>query len=421
MALEYEDGIVTMYPGPVDVHAHPRVFDPQTSHDISGQDGYEGKAGLPIYSEVALRSGIVLIGAMPNESYREIVPNAHDGEATRLIQFPISNYERARIMGHSIRTQSRINATYYLGVDPTEIFDDSVEQIDAQTILRNFALGGKDAKALKLFGNISTGGNNVPIQHFPQIVGMWHSLYPRKPIIMHLEDENVGTVLDDLYAQNYGRVPVHVAHVSSREELSSVIVAKERGQNVTCEVTPHHLFTLKNDGALIGGYGCMKPTLKSLEDVNFLWDNLSYIDIFASDCAPHKNSEKEASPPTFGVTNHSTWIPLLFGAVEAGKLSLEQMEACLVTNPRRIFNLPENDSSLAAFDLTVRFASAKEVEQFVAPNYQSNIFQHLERTGQMFRMIGRLIYASSGQSVVIYDQNMNTLIPDYKTSLTHLV
>ena len=39
----------------------------------------------------------------------------------------------------------------------------------------------------------------------------------------------------------YG-VPLHIAHVSRRSEIELIRAAKERGDAVTCEVTPHHLF-----------------------------------------------------------------------------------------------------------------------------------------------------------------------------------
>ena len=36
--------------------------------------------------------------------------------------------------------------------------------------------------------------------------------------------------------------PIHIAHISLREEVLLIKDAKERGIKVTCEVCPHHLF-----------------------------------------------------------------------------------------------------------------------------------------------------------------------------------
>ena len=44
-----------------------------------------------------------------------------------------------------------------------------------------------------------------------------------------------------LFAAIYDR-PIHIAHVSLKEEILLIKAAKEKGIKVTCEVTPHHLF-----------------------------------------------------------------------------------------------------------------------------------------------------------------------------------
>lgn len=417
MALTYENGIVTMEPGPMDMHGHPRALDPITDHDLSGNGDYEGKAGLPSYTETALLSGLVVVSAMPNEFFRVVDEMSQDG--TKLIQFPISNADRAFIMETSIRTQSRINMTYHFGLDPTDIIYGANEELNVRKLAKNFETGARNATALKVFGNISTGGNNVPLKHIPQIVQEWYEQYPSKPVIMHLEDDNVGAVLEQIYLDCGGKIPIHIAHISSKQELEAVILAKELGMNVSCEVTPHHLFATADDAELIGGFGCMKPSLKSPEDVKFLWDNMGYIDIIASDCAPHKLSDKLAMPPTFGVTNHTTMMPLLFGAVQEGRLSLEDLYAKLVINPRVRLGLPLEDKTQAIFDVRSGYDNAEEVERLLYPKYGENIFPRLERLGKSFRLLGHLVAVESGQSSAHMD-DQGILIPRFKTSLKHL-
>lgn len=417
VSLSFENGYVTMEPGPFDVHGHPRAFDPITDVDISGLNGYEGKAGIPAYSETALLSGIVAVSAMPNEFYRVLDDNQEDG--TNLVQFPISNPDRARMMELSIGTQSRINMSYHLGVDPNEIIFGLQEFVDFKKLGFNFTRGGNRATALKIFGNISTGGNNVPIKRIPEITREWHSRYPHKPVIMHLEDDNVGVVLEQMHTELGDDIPVHIAHVSSKQELEAVIEAKQRGMNVTCEATPHHLFANAEDAAELGGFGCMKPSLKPAEDVKFLWENIQHIDIFASDCAPHKTSDKEASPPAFGVTNHTLMMPLLFGAAEEGRLSLNDIYQRVVVNPRKRFNLPMSDGTHVIFDVRAGYQTAEEAESSIAPKYGQNIFPRLEREGSQFNLFGRLVSVSSGSSWAKAD-DLGLLIPRFRTSLTHL-
>lgn len=60
--------------------------------------------------------------------------------------------------------------------------------------------------------------------------------------------------------------------------------AKEKGIQVTCEVSPHHLFLTEDDADRIGAkrYG-VKPPLVTADDQKALWDNLDIIDCFATD------------------------------------------------------------------------------------------------------------------------------------------
>lgn len=419
--LRYEDGIVEMAPGVYDPHGHPRVFDPITNFAFFEQNGYEGKAGLPIYTETAIKAGIAVISAMPNEFFRRIDPLDKDGTGTEIVQFPIASLDRATLMEVSLATQSRMLASFHLGLDKKDVLTDEEEHIDYFKMRANFQFAGVRATALKLFGDFSTGGQNIPIKHFPDIVSMWHGYWPEKPIIMHLENENVRNALEELSNTEEGMVaPIHIAHVSSREELEAVIWAKERGMNVTCEVTPHHLFTNATDGEQIGGYGCMKPTLKSADDVQFLWDNMRHIDIIASDCAPHRLSDKEAKDPTFGVTNHTVMMPLLLGAVDEGRITLEDLYQRTVVMPRIRFGLPEEDGTHSVFDMNRTFISAQQVEAEISPGYGHNIFPKLEEMGKSFHLLGNVVSVKSGRSSVKRRKN-GSLKTDFKTSLEHFI
>lgn len=53
---------------------------------------------------------------------------------------------------------------------------------------------------------------------------------------------------------------------------------------VTCEVAPHHLFLTEDDADRIGrSWIKVKPAIVTKEDQNALWDNMDYIDCFATD------------------------------------------------------------------------------------------------------------------------------------------
>lgn len=86
-----------------------------------------------------------------------------------------------------------------------------------------------------------------------------------------------------------------LCHYSTGEGLQQILLAKQRGVRVTCEVTPHHLFfdtsmlTDENRKALQ-----MNPPLRGREDRLALIDGLreGHIDYIATDHAPHTLEEK---------------------------------------------------------------------------------------------------------------------------------
>jgi len=60
---------------------------------------------------------------------------------------------------------------------------------------------------------------------------------------------------------------------------------------VTCEVCPHHLFLCHDDTIGTGaGWSEVRPRLCSRDDQDALWDNLDYIDCFATDHGKYNSS-----------------------------------------------------------------------------------------------------------------------------------
>lgn len=57
-----------------------------------------------------------------------------------------------------------------------------------------------------------------------------------------------------------------------------------QGLPVTCEVAPHHLFLTENVVERLGDRKIqVRPNLVTEEDRQALWDNLEFIDCFATD------------------------------------------------------------------------------------------------------------------------------------------
>jgi carbamoyl-phosphate synthase/aspartate carbamoyltransferase/dihydroorotase len=176
--------------------------------------------------------------------------------------------------------------------------------------------------------------------------------FPKEyPVVLHSESRTMAAGI--LFAAIYDR-PVHIAHISLKEEVLLIKAAKEKGIKVTCEVCPHHLFLSKEDIPAIShghpGRGEVRPRLATKEDVEALWTNMDVIDCFATDHAPHTLEEKDSETPPPGFPGLETLLPLLLTAVDDGRLTMDDIVLRSVTNPRKIFNLPEQKETWIEVD-----------------------------------------------------------------------
>lgn len=116
----------------------------------------------------------------------------------------------------------------------------------------------------------------------------------QSPLCVHAESQTTAAVL--LLATLHNR-PIHICHVARKEEIQIIRAAKEKGLPVTCEVCPHHLFLTDEDIERIGERkGRVKPVVGTKEDQDALWENLRFIDVFATD---HGNEETIVKNHTF--------------------------------------------------------------------------------------------------------------------------
>ena len=134
---------------------------------------------------------------------------------------------------------------------------------------------------------------------------------------------------------------VHICHVSTAVEIQLIRLAKERGTQVTCEVTPHHLYLSEEDIPALGrGRSEVRPRLATPEDVAALWESLEVIDCLATDHAPHTLAEKDSEEPPPGFPGLETALSLMLGAVREGRLDMDDLLLRMHTNPQRIYDLP---------------------------------------------------------------------------------
>ncbi len=156
---------------------------------------------------------------------------------------------------------------------------------------------------------------------------------------------------------NVAGTKLHICHISIREGLCLL------RKNVTCEVTPHHLFLTEKDWDKLGTFGKMNPPLRSEEDGQALWAALNRIDMIASDHAPHTMGEKEQDiwGAPAGVPGVETSLPLMLSAVKAGRISLQRLIELMAINPARIFGLNRKGDIKVGNDADLAFVDFKNV------------------------------------------------------------
>ncbi len=288
-------------PGLIDPHVHLR--EPGGTHKEDWDSG----------TKAALAGGFTMVLAMPNT------------------QPPLIDSESLAIGEQLAAQKARCDYGIFLGAAQTPPDLNSLS---------------KRACGLKMYLNHTFG----PLRLDDMSLWMHYFEHAPKdmPIATHSEGHTLAAVI--LMAQMYNR-PVHLCHVSRRDEILLVRAAKEKGIPVTCEVAPHHLFLNAEDLARIGqSRAQVRPDLNSPADQQALWDNLDVIDCFATDHAPHTLAEKDSPNPPPGFPGLETALPLLLTAVSQGRLTLEDVIARCYTNPRRIYHLPEQPHTWVEID-----------------------------------------------------------------------
>jgi carbamoyl-phosphate synthase/aspartate carbamoyltransferase/dihydroorotase len=169
-----------------------------------------------------------------------------------------------------------------------------------------------------------------------------------RPLAVHAEGKSLAAIL--LLAAVFDR-SLHICHVSRRAEIELIRRVKERGQAVTCEVTPHHLFLTQADVGRLGrGRASVRPELATDDDRQALWEAIEVIDCFATDHAPHTLEEKDGDDPPPGFPGLETALGLMLTAVHAGQLSLDQVVERMAVAPRRIFGLVQQAETWVEID-----------------------------------------------------------------------
>ena len=209
-------------PGLIDPHIHVR------------EPGQTHKEDWDTVTQAALAGGVTTILAMPNTKP------------------PIFDESTLDLALNAAKQKARCDYGQYVGAGP-----------DNTNVLP--ALADK-AAGLKMyldstFGELRLDDMTLWMPHFIN--------FPKSaPIVLHSESRTMAAGI--LFAAVYDR-PVHIAHISLKEEVLLIKAAKERGIKVTCEVCPHHLFLTKD----LTGFGNLSGLFVDVIKLNPLFFTLN--------------------------------------------------------------------------------------------------------------------------------------------------
>lgn len=311
-------------PGFIDLHAHLR------------EPGEEEKETLYTGSKAAIAGGFVRVVCMPNTKP------------------PLS--------------------TPFLVKAVTDSYASSLfcKVLPAGTLTKNRE--GRELAELNLMtkaGAIAFSDDGSPIQDSGLMRSlMLYSLPTKRPLFLHEEDmsisektcinegkasfvtgvrgtpssaESVMIARDILLAEETG-AKIHFQHLSSKDSVALLRVARQKGLKVTAEVTPHHLLLTEEETTSLNPLFKVNPPLRSAEDRGALIEALSdgVIDAVATDHAPHKTEEKsrefDAASP--GITGLETALPLLYThLVEKEIIGIKKLVEVFSVNPARIIGI----------------------------------------------------------------------------------
>ncbi|HIX02425.1 MAG TPA: dihydroorotase [Candidatus Ligilactobacillus excrementigallinarum] len=213
---------------------------------------------------------------------------------------------------------------------------------------------------------------------------------------------------DLLLAKQTG-VHYHVCHVSTKESVAMIRIAKQMGINVTCEVAPHHLLLNEEMITKDDADYKMNPPLRTKEDQEALIEGLKdgTIDLIATDHAPHASFEKQhgMKEGAFGITGSETAFASLYTKfVKSDVFKLSQLINWLTVKPANVYHLSEagmlkigDQADLTVFDLNQSFKLGED--DFYSKG-KNTPFINQEFYGKtiLTMVSGKIVYHAEGEN-----------------------
>lgn len=328
---------LTVIPGICDMHIHMR--DPGQTH----------KEDIVTACEAAAAGGVTAVACMPNTT--PTVDNAgtvryilEKARAAKVKVYPVGSITKG-LLGGEFSDFAELKAAGCVAVS-----DDGRPVKNAMMMKQAIKMGALEGLAVISHCedlDIIDGGiiNKGAVSEVMGIKGMARS------------SENYITAREILLAQEQG-LPVHIAHVSTKEAVEIIRTAKKFGAKVTCETAPHY-FTLTED-KLFGRDADyrMNPPLREQADVDAVTEAVcdGTIDCIVTDHAPHTAQEKAdfLKAPNGVVGLETSLAAAVTMLLNTGRITRVRLVELMCVNPRKILGIKGGSLSVGeAADITV--------------------------------------------------------------------
>lgn len=210
---------------------------------------------------------------------------------------------------------------------------------------------------------------------------------PGKPVIA---EELL--VARDIKLVRYAESKLHFTGVTSPKSLEYIRRAKDAGLNVTCSVTPHHLYFTEEDLVNYDTNLKVYPPFRSIQARDELRRAVidGTIDMIASHHMPHEFDSKilEFEYAKNGMIQLETSFNVLKASIP--EISDKRLVELLSINPRKIFGLP--DYSIVEGGAAVMTIYSSKINSLVDKNYihsrsKNSPFMEMELPGKVFGII----------------------------------
>ncbi len=215
---------------------------------------------------------------------------------------------------------------------------------------------------------------------------------------------------DALLAEHVGS-RLHVCHVSTKGSVEIVRWAKNRGINITAEVTPHHLLLTDELVRTYDSVYKVNPPLRSQADVDALREALidGTIDIIATDHAPHAAESKECewSAAAFGMVGFETAASIAqLVLIESGKSNWQRLAEVMSLNPASIAR-DQNQGQMIEVGSVANItfvdpAARRSISKSSASKSTNNPFAGLELPGSVVHTLYRGRLTVKNQELVAF-------------------